>query len=274
MPDSGGGSAPLSLPRLFFSLCVPLVVVVFSYKLKLQLEQKLLIATIRSIVQLFLAGYVLLGFIFASKSLVMVLLYLSMMISIAAVELTSRQVRTYDGHFRDSLTCICMSGGVIGIIGSIVVFNPVPWYEPSIFVPTAGMLIGNSISGPALAVDRLLSEIMDKRHEPEVRLAFGARSFEAVLPVIRASLSAALMPLINLMSVMGLVSIPGMMSGQLLGGSSPLIAAEYQMSITFLICGVTAISTYAGTQLALNHAVFDGHHRLTPERITKRKEVC
>jgi ABC-type iron transport system FetAB ATPase subunit len=160
---------------------------------------------------------------------------------------------------------------LIGIFGSILVFNPAPWYEPSVFVPTVGMMIGNSISGPALAVDRLLADISDKRHEAETRLAFGATSFEAVLPTIRSALAAALMPLINTMSVVGLVSIPGMMTGQILGGSSPLAAATYQIAILCLIVGVSATSTYVATQLALNHAVFI-NHRLTSEKITKKPE--
>lgn len=267
-----GGATPLSFLRLGLSLIVPLTVVVLSYALKLQLEVKLLVAIGRSVIQLFLAGSVLLGYIFASKSPITVLLYLIMMICIASVELTCRQVRTYHGHLYDSFVCIFLSGGLVGIFGAIVVFNPTPWYDPRVFIPTVGMLIGNSISGPALAVDRLLSEVTEKRHESEVRLAFGARSFEAVLPVVRASLSAALLPLINLMSIVGVVSIPGMMSGQILGGSLPLVAAEYQIAILFLICGITAVSTYAGTQLALNHAVFDEKHRLTPGRIYNRKE--
>ena len=71
------------------------------------------------------------------------------------------------------------------------------------------MIIGNSISGPAVAVDRLLSEVGDKKHESETRLAFGATRTEAILPAMKAAVLAALIPNLNMMSVVGLVSIPG-----------------------------------------------------------------
>ena len=76
-------------------------------------------------------------------------------------------------------------------------------------VPTAGMIIGNSISGPAVAVDRLLADVADKRHESETRLAFGATRNEAILPTMRSAILVALTPNLNTMSVVGLVSIPG-----------------------------------------------------------------
>jgi len=268
---ANSGVPPLPALSLFLSICCPLAVVALSKHLKLELETKLLIGTARCVVQLLFAGGVLLGWVFRIRHPILVLAYLCLMCAIASLEVTSRQVRTYNGHFRDSLCCIFLSGGLIGIFGSIVVFNPSPWWEPSVFVPTVGMMIGNSISGPALAVDRLLSEISEKRHEAETRLAFGATSFEAVLPTIRSALAAALMPLINTMSVVGLVSIPGMMTGQILGGSSPLAAATYQIAILLLIVGVSATSTYVATQLALNHAVFS-NHRMTSENITKKPE--
>lgn len=76
-------------------------------------------------------------------------------------------------------------------------------------VPTAGMLIGNSISGPAVAVDRLLADVAEKKHECETRLAFGANRTEAILPAMKSAVLAALIPNLNMMSVVGLVSIPG-----------------------------------------------------------------
>ena len=132
------------------------------------------------------------------------------------------------------------------------------------------MIIGNAISGPALAVERLLSDVADKRHESETRLAFGATKFEAVLPTLRSAVYAALLPSLNQMAVVGLVSIPGMMTGQLLGGASPLVAAEYQMSILWLIFATVAVSTLTAIFLAITKGVFDNEHRLTEGRIIKR----
>jgi ABC-type multidrug transport system fused ATPase/permease subunit len=118
-------------------------------------------------------------------------------------------------------------------------------------------------------MDRLLSEVADRTHEIETRLALGATRFEAVRPTVRSAVKAALIPNLNQMAVVGLVSIPGMMTGQLLGGASPLVAAEYQMVILWLIFGTAALSTLASLQLCSLHAVYDSNHRLTPSRILK-----
>lgn len=132
------------------------------------------------------------------------------------------------------------------------------------------MIIGNSVSGPAVAVERLLSEVADKKHEMETRLAFGASGYESVLNIIKASLQASLLPTMNQMAIMGLVSIPGMMTGQMLGGTPPSTAAEYQMAILYLIVTTAAITSFLAVFLAVKHAVFDSEHRLTPEKLIKK----
>jgi ABC-type glutathione transport system ATPase component len=133
-------------------------------------------------------------------------------------------------------------------------------------------LPGNAVSGPSLAVERILSEVSEKAYECETRLAFGASSYECILPTIRSALLQALTPNLNQMAVVGLVSIPGMMTGQLLGGASPLTAALYQMAILWLICGTAALSTWTSLYLASKGAIFDKSHRLTPHRIIKKSK--
>jgi putative ABC transport system permease protein len=211
--------ATISVWRLFLALLCPISIVFLSWHLNLQISRKIVLSVSRTIIQLLLAGYVLLSFIFSMNSPVIILIYICMMMLIAALEATSRQIRTYPGHFYDSLCAVFLGGGCVGAFGAVVVFNPSPWWEPHVFVPTAGMIIGNSISGPSVAVDRLLADVADKRHESETRLAFGATRYEAILPTMRSAILAALMPNLNMMNVVGLVSIPGMMTGQLLGGA-------------------------------------------------------
>ena len=269
-PSTTGASAEISVWRMFLALIPPLIVIVISYHLKLQITRMIIISISRTIFQLLLAGYVLLSFIFDMHSPFVVMAYLLVMTVIAAMEATGRQLRTYPGHFWHSLLAIMASGGLIGMYGAVVVYHPTPWWEPHVMVPTAGMIIGNAISGPALAVDRLLADIAEKRHESETRLAFGASRLESVLPTMRAAVLAALLPNLNQMSVVGLVSIPGMMTGQLLSGSTPLVAAEYQMSILWLIFATAAVSTYISVLLVISQGVFDNDHRLSQGRIIKR----
>lgn len=175
--------------RLILAFFCPLLVSFFSYKLKLNIERKILIAISRTIIQLLLAGYVLLSFIFSMSSPFGVFLYLIGQISLASLEASSRTDFTYIGHFKDSVIAVCLGGGMMGLFGAIAIYDPSPWFNPHIVIPTAGMLIGNAISGPSLAIDRLLSEVCnEKKHEAEIRLSFGANAFESVLPTIRIAI--------------------------------------------------------------------------------------
>jgi len=267
---SSSSSSTITITSLFLALLCPIFVVILSLYLKLNIATKIIVAVVRTIVQLLLAGYLLLGFIFDLSNPIAVVSYLVMMAFIATIEVTSRTSRVYANQFRDAFISVCASGGLIGAFGSIIVFNPSPWYKPNIVVPTGGMIIGNAISGPALAVEKILAEVSEKTYEFECRLAFGSTAYESVLPSIRSALLQALTPNLNQMAVVGLVSIPGMMTGQLLGGASPLTAALYQMAILWLICGTAALSTWIALYLAIIGAVFDENHRLTPHRITKK----
>lgn len=249
--------------RLIIALSLPLLVSFFSYVLKVRLEKKILIAVARTVIQLFLAGYVLLGFVFSMHNPIFVVAYLLLMSLIAAVEATSRQVRTYDGHFGDSLISVLIGGALFGIICSMLVFDPQPIWNPQVIIPTCGMIIGNVISGPSVAVDRFLAIVTEQKHEVETRLAFGSTAYEAVVPTLRACILAGLMPTLNQMSVVGIVSIPGMMTGQLLGGAPPLVAAEYQMIIFWIICACSTTSIYISLTLACYHSTVDKFHRLT-----------
>ena len=261
-----------SLPiwRLAMALLAALSGVAISYHFSLGIEKKLLIGFVRSIVQLLLLGYVLLNFIYSLNSPWIVAFYLLAMISIAAIEVTNRQKLTYSGLYYDAWLSCFISGSVSGIYASLVIFQPNPWWDPKIFIPTTGLIIGNSVSGPAVALDRLFSDVNDKRHEVEVRLAFGGTGCEALLPATRAAIIAAMTPNLNMLSIVGLVSIPGIMTGQLLGGATPLVAAQYQMVILFLQTTTLMISTYLSMILATSHSLISREHRLTPERLISK----
>ena len=269
--SAGSESPSLSLLELSLSLLGPSLILVLCHVLHLRITKRIVIVLLRTVVQLWFAGYILLGFIFSMKSPVYVFCYLLLMVMISSYEVTSRQTRTYRGYLRDSFLCVAVGGGLVGLYGSLVVFRTSPWWQPHILVPTAGMLIGNSISGPALAVERLFSEVCDRSHEVELRLAFGGNKYEATLPTMQAALLAALTPTLNQMAVVGIVSIPGMMTGQLLAGASPLVAAEYQLAILWLILAASGLSTLIGLYLGLR-AVFDEGHRILAHKITKKEK--
>lgn len=266
------GAPPIGTWRLLLSTLGPVCLLLLSAYYKVDLEKKILLGLVRSTIQLLFLGHVLLHVIFTMTSLPLILLYLLAMIAIAALESIGRQGRTYHGHYRDAFLACFFSGGGVGLYASIIVFHPNPWWKPEVLIPTSGMLIGNTVSGPAVAIERLLADVLDKKHETEVRLCWGATAYEAVLPMARSAARAALLPQLNQLAIIGLVSIPGMMTGQLLGGTSPSVAAEYQLAIFFLLVATNVISTLSSIILALRHGVFDTKtHRLTPEKIIKRE---
>jgi putative ABC transport system permease protein len=168
------GAAPLSFLQLSLALLAPISIYVISIYLKLDFGHKILISVFRTIVQLLLAGYVLLSFIFSIQSPYIVITYLFVMAMIASLEVMTRQTRTYKGQYFDSLCAILMGGAVMGAYGTVVVFNPKPWWNPQVMVPTTGMIIGSAISGPSLAVERFdsIHNLIFLQHVTKILIMF------------------------------------------------------------------------------------------------------
>lgn len=132
------------------------------------------------------------------------------------------------------------------------------------------MLCGSTISGIVISMNYVLNELHTNRDKIETYLAFGASRAEACRPIATAALRTALTPSVNQMSVLGLISIPGMMTGALLGGASVQQAARLQMVIIFMISAATALASIVCTTLALG-VIVDGEARVRVERVDPRK---
>jgi putative ABC transport system permease protein len=149
-------------------------------------------------------------------------------------------------------------GGVTFFFCALVV-GYAPWYDPRYLIPLAGMIIGNSMNGASLAAERLASEIAARREEIEVALCLGANSRQAADGAVRSAFRAALMPTMNTMAATGIVSLPGMMTGQILSGTEPVIAVRYQIAIMCAITGVVAITSYLIIIQGYRHYFTDSH---------------
>src|SRR5207247_11346994 len=141
------------------------------------------------------------------------------------------------------------------VIGVVVQVRP--WYEPQYIIPIAGMILGSSMTSAALAGDRLQGELRVRAAEVETRLALGFSGREAVQPLMRSALRAAMIPVVNGMMTVGLVQLPGMMTGQILAGSSPLLAIRYEIVVVFMQAAATALAS-----LFFIRVIVDGY--LTP----------
>ena len=218
-------------------LLVSLLFIAFSLflikKWKLGLESTLLIGTLRTFVQLTLMGYVLTWF-FDQEHWAFLLMLLLIMILIASYEGTRRQQIAIPHFFPAML--VALLGSSILILGTILLFilDVEPWFSPYAAIPIGGMIIGNGLNSTALTANRFVGELKHREKEIETLLALGATPKLAVYDAMKASINAALIPNINGMMTVGLVQIPGVMTGQILAGIDPIIAVRYQIMIMYM----------------------------------------
>ncbi|KAG8821444.1 hypothetical protein FRC17_009827 [Serendipita sp. 399] len=158
----------------------------------------------------------------------------------------------------------------VSILGTRFAMGYDPWWQPAAYIPVVGMLCGNTISAIVVSTTSILRDIKDNRDKVEMYLAFGGSRWEASKPIATEALRLALTPTLNQMSVIGLISIPGMMTGAILGGSSVEQAARLQMVIMFLISASTALAAIMATMIACA-IVIDEEQRIRDERVSEGK---
>jgi UDP-glucose/iron transport system permease protein len=252
------GVLDLSWWQLGFALLLVVVVVAISRRQKLGLERDLAIGTVRAFVQLYLVGLILAA-VFSAARWYWVLLILMVMAAIATHAAVSRLAKPIPGVYWIAATALAISTAatLAWVIGIVV--QPRPWWEPQYLIPIAGMILGNSMTSAALAGDRLQADLFTRRDEVEARLALGFSSREAVQPLVRASLRAAMIPTVNGMMTVGVVQLPGMMTGQILAGASPLTAIRYQIVVVFMLAVATAVGSLLFVRLAVRSYLTPAH---------------
>ena len=219
----------------------------------------MLIAATRMVVQLALVGLVLTT-LFAAVSPLWTGLAALVMVLFAGYEATQRQDRRLSGWWSYGLGtgCMMMSSVVVTVFALLTALQPSPWYDPRYAIPLLGMILGNYMTGVGLGLNTLTTNLVARLPGVEAQLMLGASRRAATAPVSREALRSALMPIINSMAATGVVSLPGMMTGQILGGVPPAEAVKYQILVMFLITG--------GTGLGAVTAVLGGVYRLTDAR--------
>ena len=230
-----------------------------SILLGLNLAKRFLIAATRTVIQLTLIGLVL-KTLFALTSLWLTALAAMVMILFAGYEATARQRQRFTGFWTYGLgTSSMMAAGIIVTTFALTTqLRPDPWFDPRYAMPLLGMILGNTMTGISLGLNTLIGNAVRERVAIEARLTLGQDIRQAFGGVTREAVRTGLIPIINSMSAAGVVSLPGMMTGQILGGVPPVEAVKYQILIMFLIAG--------GTAIGLISAVYSGSWRLTDDR--------
>lgn len=236
-------------------LLFPLLI--FSH-LKLKLSSQLFNSFARMIVQLAVIG-IALQFIFAQMKLWLTLLWMLVMIMSAVLTLKGRLKFQRKLLLPVLITALGSTSLIIMPWLLILVIKPDPLYSPMYAIPIYGMVLGNSMNSCALALERFESGLADNWKAYFTRLSLGANLWEATLPAFKKAMQTSLMPQLLTIASIGVVSLPGMMTGQILGGASPLVAIKYQMMIMISIfCGVS-ITDYTAIRFYL-HKRFDKYY--------------
>jgi putative ABC transport system permease protein len=230
---------------LILTFSLVLLSLALSYKERLGLEKDMLIGSLRAVVQLTLIGFVL-KFIFALDNLFFTTIILVIMVYNASTVAAKR------GAGIEQATLISFSAiftGLVVTLGGLVSFKAIP-YEPSQVIPISGMVVGNSMVATSLLFKSLLTNFQTKREEVEVKLCLGAPPKEASLSLIRDSIRTAMLPTFDSMKTLGIVQLPGMMTGLILAGVAPETAIKYQIMVAFMLAGAVSISSFVASYWA------------------------
>jgi len=237
-----------------------------SVALRLGLHKKLALAAVRTVVQLLLIGLVLQG-IFSLSKWYLVLALMLFMVVMAGYSAVRRTGRRYPGIWIDSMLSIWASSWLITGIALFGIVQVKPWFSPQYAIPLLGMILGNTLTGISLGLDRLGQELVSRRNEVDGLLALGATRWEAAQRPVGSAVQTGMIPILNSMMVVGIVSLPGMMTGQLLAGVAPEQAVKYQVVIMFLIASATALGTVSVVLLGYRR-LFSPRHQFLHDLMT------
>lgn len=224
----------LTLTDLAFAWGAIAIAISLSFWQRLGLEWQLFIASFRTIVQLLFVGYIL-AIVFAADQPFLVLGILAIMLTIAAVVARNRISQKIPKLLFLVWGSILTSTALTIGYTNLLVIKPEVWYEPQYLIPLTGIVLGNAMNAAAISGERLVSTINASPLEIETYLSLGATSKQAVEKYRKEAVKAGLIPTINSMMVVGIVTLPGIITGQLLTGADPLVAAAYQILIMFML---------------------------------------
>jgi putative ABC transport system permease protein len=238
-------SIHVALWQVAASLVLVAVAIAISRWEKADLERDIAVATLRSIVQLTLVGYAI-KLIFDVDSIWLVLALLAVMVLFGALTARSRAKKVPDAFWPLLIALSVAAASTLGMVVALGIFEPTPRY----LVPVGGMVIGNSMTASAVALNRLGDEVADGRAKIEATLALGATAREAALPIVRRALRSGMITLVDSTKTTGLIFFPGTMVGMLLAGADPTDAVRLQLILLYSLLGSVAIAGMLATTLA------------------------
>lgn len=236
------GVIDLPMHSMMLAYIFILVLSFLFVRLGIHRQRLLVTAALRMSIQLSLMGYVLM-YVFEHPAWWLSLLVVSGMEAIAIYNAMKRVKLPMSPKLKQ-VVCLSMFSGYAATIAFFisVVLSPSPWYKPQYFIPVSSMIMGNSMTGIALGANSLTRSFVEQRARIENSLMLGATMGQASREAVTNAFDSAILPTMNNMLTMGLVNLPGMMSGQLLSGIFPMTAIKYQIALMLAITGCTGIA--------------------------------
>lgn len=247
---------------------------VLSLALRLRLHWQLAIAAGRMAVQLVLVGFILRA-VFAIGSPWLTLAVVVTMAAICGREVAARpeQRLRHFGNYAVGASAVAMATLVTAMLALTTAIRPHPWYDPHYAIPLVGIVLGSVLNGGSLALDSLLGGVVRERAAIEAQLALGTSYMRAMRGLIRVSVRRGLLPTINQMAAAGIITLPGIMTGQILAGMDPLEAAKYQILLMFLLSGGSGLAAVAVVYLAA-WRLTDDRQRLRLDRLRLHRRTA
>ena len=242
------GVVDIGYVELFSASALMLVAGLVSWKLELGQTRRIAVSSVRCCVQLRAAGF-LLTYLFEFQTWWLVLLVLAAMVIAATQIATSRVKSRIPGLVPAVFVSLFVSSTSIGLIVVEGVVHAEPWYNARQLVPIVGMIMGNAMAAVAVAIDRLFADMDARASEMFSLVALGATPHEAAAPSLKAAIGAGMTPVLAIMSAAGIVTFPGMMTGQLLAGADPLAAAKYQIVVMLMLSAANTIAIVMASYL-------------------------
>lgn len=261
------GAKDISYTSLLFLLVLVIPIFYLNIQFKLKLNKRIVLSVIRMAIQLSLVGLYL-QYIFKWNNPLVNTLYLLLMISLASFSVVKSVGLPYKKLLLPVIMAILIPTFLLVLYFNVVIIQADTVLEARYVITIGGMLLGNMLNGVIVGLNSFYKGISDQEKTYLYRVALGASRAQAIAPYYRDAIFATINPTLASIATIGLVSLPGMMTGQILGGSVPLVAIKYQIAIMIAIF----IVKYAAIVLSLTFSMnsfFDGYGRLQVDRTVK-----
>lgn len=239
------GSNAISNTSLLIASSLVLVTLFFSYWQKLKLEKEIIISVIRAVIQLAAVGYVL-EYVFGFNNPIFTTLLLLFMTFNAAYNAAKRGKLIKKGL---EISFLAISTGTVVTL-AVLIFSKIINFVPNQVIPISGMIISNAMVALGLCYKQIASDFKNKQEEVETKLSLGADILPSSIEIIHDSIKTGMLPTIDSAKTLGIVSLPGMMTGLILAGTSPVEAIKYQIIVTFMLLSTTSISSFIACYLS------------------------